>query len=232
MQLKFKHNVFCPTFRKDCRMSSQCPFALRDKAMVGRVIGPKGEVLQWVPPGTSPKLNVSQWLQAAGMQLDDISDAVADSDPSEAYSKHGDKKLNTYRYRGFVLVVDISYSATKATFVEFATSQPPLQYDVRLHRVPLTTYKRREALPEVFFDGGKRRNLIRRSGFVIRVAQSGQCSKFSGSNMLQKFGVNMALMAALQGAIEFFWQFVYPIFGVDYNDHVYSRVEKRSVKKD
>mmetsp|Transcript_4606 Transcript_4606/g.8028 ORF Transcript_4606/g.8028 Transcript_4606/m.8028 type:complete len:376 (+) Transcript_4606:100-1227(+) len=225
-ELKIAHNAYCSEFIASCKGSEKCPFAVPGSSMPGRLLGADGKVFKDIPVGTNPTFKLKDWLAAAGLGLDNTSDALQDDD--NTYIGQNDKQIPTYRFLGFALLVDVSYNGKSGTFMDYVRGKPPLTYDIRVNHIPHTLYKHREVLSEQHNSttGRGNRELLRSAGIVIKVAQSGQCARFSLSALIEKLLVNMGMIGVLTSVIEFVWQFLYPIWGVDYNAEVYRVVDK------
>lgn len=226
-EMKISHNVYCPKFIGSCKGTESCPFSALGSSLPGRLIGADGQVLKEIPIGSNPTYKMKDWLAAAGVNLDNTSDALEDDD--NTYIGEGDKKIPTYRFLGLALLVDVSYHGKSGAFMDYVQGKPPLTYDIRVNHIPHTLYKRREVLSEQApgFTSPGRRELLRKAGVVISVSQSGQCARFSLSALLEKFLINLGLIGILTSVIEFIWQFIYPLWGVDYNQDVYRVIDDK-----
>lgn len=229
-ELKISHNVYCSKFIESCKNTAECPFAALGSTMKGRLLATDGSVLRLIPAGVNPTYKLKDWLVAAGVGLDNTSDALQDDD--NTYVGENDKQIPTYRFFGFALLVDVTYNARSGNFMDYVRGKPPLTYDIRVNHIPHTFYKHRELLSEQHdsMTGIGSRELLRSAGIVIKVAQSGQCARFSLSALTEKLLVNMGMLGVLTSIIEFVWQFIYPVWGVDYNPDVYRVVDKEHVK--
>eukprot|EP00928_Gymnodinium_smaydae_P089602 TRINITY_DN73543_c0_g1_i1.p1 TRINITY_DN73543_c0_g1~~TRINITY_DN73543_c0_g1_i1.p1 ORF type:complete len:372 (+),score=80.62 TRINITY_DN73543_c0_g1_i1:40-1116(+) len=226
--VRVKHNANCPHFRRSCEEPRRCPYALHDDYMAGRLLAPDGRVLEELPVGQLPKWPLKRLLEAADLRFDDKSDTVEEDEEGEL-SKHGDMKLTTYRYKGFMLLIELQYDSTSSSFWKYITEHPPLTYEMRVHHVPLTTYKRRELHDATTLsDGRKQRTLMQRRGVLMRVTQSGRCGRYNSKSMLEKVLVNLGLMGVLTSGVEFLWQYVFPAMGgVDYNAKIFRSVSQK-----
>ncbi len=157
--------------------------------MVGRLVGINGELLASFPIGRPDKLTLRDLLHAAGVALDERSD-------------YAGRQNTTFRMKGMVLNVYISYQNSESTW--FGTTAPTYTYSVR--RIPEMEYKVIRSIR----NANNERIKHRMNGVNIRFIQSGKIARFSWSSLVGGITSAFGLMASLSLVIDLLALYVHP----------------------
>jgi len=195
--------------------SNACPFTTSNMRAQGRLLGPGGQVVKDVPPGTEDTFSLGTWLRAAGTQLGGASDAPNAFEGA------------TFRREGLVLVVTFAYhnQPEHDSLWEYLAlpKRNAIQYDIKVQRVAEADYHVHRST--VHESTGWRESRTSH-GLLVRFVQTGQLGRFSYAALADQIVLKMGMLTLLQLSLDLFWQYVLPRFGVDYTNQVYSWVVK------
>eukprot|EP00927_Polykrikos_kofoidii_P015063 TRINITY_DN16689_c0_g3_i1.p1 TRINITY_DN16689_c0_g3~~TRINITY_DN16689_c0_g3_i1.p1 ORF type:complete len:378 (+),score=40.58 TRINITY_DN16689_c0_g3_i1:136-1269(+) len=195
-----------------------CPFTTSNLHAKGQLLGPGGHVLRDIPEGTEDTFTLRTWLEAAGVFLEQPSDA------SDA------KAGATFRQRGVVLVVTIAYHNVPGIESFWDTFRLPgrsaIRYDIKVQRVSEADYHVHQSIVHESARGVSLSESRTSHGILVRFAQTGRLGRFSWAALADQIVLKIGVLAILQLTLDFFWRYVLPLFGTDYNSQVYSWVVK------
>eukprot|EP00747_Dinoflagellata_sp_TGD_P215846 gnl/TRDRNA2_/TRDRNA2_88484_c0_seq4.p1 gnl/TRDRNA2_/TRDRNA2_88484_c0~~gnl/TRDRNA2_/TRDRNA2_88484_c0_seq4.p1 ORF type:complete len:250 (+),score=33.27 gnl/TRDRNA2_/TRDRNA2_88484_c0_seq4:3-752(+) len=192
-----------------------CPFAASNRRLHGRVLNTNAEVIRELPPGSPDALPLSLWLEAAGVHLDEITDA-----PEEDQNA-------TFRSAGLVLLVTFAYHnrMQDSTLFDYWTGAqaPPMAYDIEVRRVAEAGYHVSRAT--VHEDAARGVPTVREvrstHGILFQFELSGRVGRFSWQALADQFVLKLGWLTILQLILDLFWQYALPFLGKDYNREVY-----------
>eukprot|EP00746_Dinoflagellata_sp_MGD_P037901 gnl/MRDRNA2_/MRDRNA2_191087_c0_seq1.p1 gnl/MRDRNA2_/MRDRNA2_191087_c0~~gnl/MRDRNA2_/MRDRNA2_191087_c0_seq1.p1 ORF type:complete len:228 (+),score=36.24 gnl/MRDRNA2_/MRDRNA2_191087_c0_seq1:261-944(+) len=198
-------------------MVKACPFSTANVRAEGRLLGPKGNVIRQIRPGTEDTFPLGLWLEAAGVSLGAVSDAP-DAAHNEAES--------TMRREGVVLVANFVYRNQPETLSFMpnllVSEDDSIRYDLEVQRVAETGYHMHQATVHENAAGGSSVRELRTSyGVLIRFVQTGKLGRFSRSALADQIVLKLGMLGLVQLILDLYWQYVLPYFGLDYNAQVF-----------
>eukprot|EP00933_Yihiella_yeosuensis_P026139 TRINITY_DN20278_c0_g1_i2.p1 TRINITY_DN20278_c0_g1~~TRINITY_DN20278_c0_g1_i2.p1 ORF type:complete len:389 (-),score=52.22 TRINITY_DN20278_c0_g1_i2:36-1202(-) len=206
--------------------TSACHFSTANLDADGRLLGPSTsgntKTMAAIPAGTGDSFVLRKWLEAAGVSLEDLSDAPGAANAGK-----------TLRQTGLVLVVNIMYHnqpvhRTVSDYF-FTPELGEIEYDIEVQRVAESDYVAHKATVQENVDGGSSlRELKESSGIFIQFVQGGQLGRFSWAALADQIVLKLGLLSLVQLLLDLFWQHALPFFGADYNKQVFNRVVRLS----
>lgn len=192
-----------------------CRFAAANRRLHGRLLGPGGKVIQEIPPGSGDAFQVSTWLDAAGIKLDSLSDALEAPDSA------------THRRAGMVMLVTVAYHnhpSERAFWDLFSIGERAsvMAYDVEVRRIAEAGYHvSRATVHEDSGGGASTRELHEAHGILLQFELSGRVGRFSWQALADELVLKLGWLTLLQLLLDVFWQYVLPLTGINYNYEVY-----------
>jgi len=215
--LRVSHSVEAPQHHA---ADPQGGFAASEKSIQGTLLGQDGSVLlEFNAYRKEDIIPLSKLLEAAGVDLDSESDRVVR--PMMGMGMGGMKKstnsFNTFRDRGLVLFVTISYENYQDSF--FGTT--PARYSYRVSRVPEAEYNAAQVVypPSSSLDPSRpyspsashtSRVVQSRAGIQLQLSQTGRLAMFSVNALLMCIAGGMGLLAVGATVVESLAFYVLP----------------------
>jgi len=184
--------------------------------MNGKLIAQNDSVLIKFPRNRADRFPLHMLLDAAGVNLDQKSDAVGQR------RRRNHPEEETMRARGLVLFVVITYTNTNNFF-----GTHPISYEYKVHRLHETSFMTYEALGAS--EGDDHRHLHKRCGIHLKFILTGKIGRFSLNALLSNIVSALGLVTLSSIVVDQLALYVLPL-KKQYSQYKYEEEETTEVQ--
>ncbi|KAK3267219.1 hypothetical protein CYMTET_24213 [Cymbomonas tetramitiformis] len=213
--LQVTANIQAYRFRKEDAFGGHRYFG-QHSHMDGVLMASDGQTpLRALPKtGSKDKIQIWELLHASGLHLDMKTDALNIKDDHD-----------TFRDEGSVLLVSLEYDNKESItlFSWLMGERGQLTYRMHIEHLPGSEYKKYSIIDrQTLDDGTQMRTEQKLHGLLVKFQQVGAFGRVSVAAIIKHLLVGFGTLTVMTTVLDAAWNYLFPIFGIDYCDAVYS----------